>query len=175
MGGPLPSHKASKTKRLLEEYEKVHPEYTAAIITDVLVGQADRTFEDVSRLLASELAADSPTSGSKTPGGRYHLHEWKTLCDNLAQVSVSHTELRKYHSEYTPDTTEAAQTRILATGTFSAYLVSASEYAILVSQRSQKVDNTEPRELKLAFTASPGAFFRQALAPNNWYRPKDIS
>ena len=174
MGIALPSHKASKTKRLLEEYEKAHPEHTAAIITDVLTGQADRTFEDVSRLLASELSGDSPSSGSKTPGARYHLREWKTLCDNLAEASVSHTELRKYHPEYTPDTTEAAQTRILATGTFSAYEVADSEYAILVSQRPYKVDDTEPRALKLAFAESPAAFFRQALAPNDWYRPKDV-
>jgi len=174
MGTALPSHKASKTKRLLKEYEKLHPEHTAAVITEVLIGQADRTFKDVSRLLASELSASSSTSGLKTPGARYHLREWKTLCDNLGQVSVSHTELRKYHPKYTPDITEAAQTRILATGTFSAYEVADSEYAILVSQRPHKVDGTEPRALKLAFTESPAAFFKQALAPNDWYRPKDV-
>lgn len=175
MGTVLASHKTSKTKRLLEEYEKLHPEHTAALITGVLTGQVDRTFEDVSGLLASELSSGTSTSGSNTPGVRYHLREWKTLCDNLAQVSVSHTNLRKYHPDYTPDTTEPANTRILATGTFSAYQVTDSEYAILVSQRPHKVDDTEPPALKLAFTESPAAFFRQALAPNDWYRPKDIA
>ena len=73
MGTALPSHKASKTKRLLEEYENVHPAHTAAIITDVLVGQADRTFEDVSRLHGRvALAGDGDDHGSRTVGHRRH-------------------------------------------------------------------------------------------------------
>lgn len=113
----LSQHKIKKTKQLLEEYENSHPANTAAIITDTLTGRADQSLEDISSLLESELTAEASNTSVKTPESRYYLREWKILCDYLAQLPVSHTDLRKYHSSYTPDTTDAANTRILATGT----------------------------------------------------------
>lgn len=174
MSSAISQYKIKKTKRLLEEYENLFPDKTANIITNTLTGRGEHSPADIRQLLDSELQAGGSASNSKTAETRYHLREWKTLCEHLSEAPVSHTELRKYHPSHTPDNTEPSNTKILATGTLSAYQLSDAEYATLVCQAPPGDNDGEITGLKIVFTGSPAAFFKRTLAPNNWYRPKDV-
>jgi len=174
MASGLSQHKTNKTRKLLKEYENLFPAKTASIITDTLTGRGEKSLADVSSLLQQELQTGTSNNGSKTAEIRYHLREWKTLCENLAEVPVSHTKLRKYHPARSPETTTAANTQILATGRLSAYQLTPNEYATIVCQAPSSGNDDEITELKVIFTGSPTAFFKQSLAPNNWYRPQDV-
>ena len=174
MARVLSQHKCKKTKKLLKEYEELHPSDTASIVTDALVGNGDHTLNDICGLLESELQAEYSGTNSSDPQLRYHIREWKTLCENLSEVPVSYTELRKYHPTATPETTPLSETRVVATGRLTTYQLTKDEYAILVCQSAQSDSDSRIQELKIVFAGSPAAFFNQFLAPNNWYRPKDV-
>lgn len=174
MGNILSQHKVKQTKQLLQEYETQFPENTIAILTTVLTGRSDKSLADITHLLEKELQGGGINTNSEASETRYYLREWKSLTETLQQVPVSHTELRKYHPEHTPDIVEAADTTVVATGMLSTYQLSDSEYVAVVSQKPHGKDEMGITELKVVFTESPSAFFTRTLAPNDWYRPKDI-
>jgi len=167
-------HNTKKIKRLLKEYEDSHPDKTANSITTALMGRGDHSLTDIINRLKTELQHGSTSSDQQRAGTRYQLREWVTLCEYLEQLSVSHTDLRKYHSAYTPDRVAPKETKIIATGRLSAYKLSDSEYASLVCQATPEQTDGQLTEFKVAFTESQAIFFNRVLAPNNWYRRKDI-